>query len=111
MVFMTDVERALQDKREQLEKELARLERPPVEGTGISFGKRVGEGTNIAVDRLVDVEVHDQMRTQLVDVRRALDKLAEGAYGTCEQCGGPIAPERLEVRPWALLCVSCAART
>src|SRR3712207_836834 len=111
MVIVTDVERALHDKRTQLEKELARLERPPLEGTGISFGKRVGEGTNIAVDRLVDVEVHDQMRAQLDEVLRALDKLADGTYGNCERCGGAIAPERLEARPWALLCVSCAART
>jgi DnaK suppressor protein len=30
-----------------------------------------------------------------------------GTYGTCERCGNPIGPERLEAIPWALLCIDC----
>ncbi|WP_084361567.1 TraR/DksA family transcriptional regulator [Herbiconiux solani] len=39
----------------------------------------------------------------------ALERLAEGRYGTCLSCGRPIAAGRLEARPTAALCVDCAA--
>jgi RNA polymerase-binding transcription factor DksA len=75
---------------------------------GISFGKRVGEGTNIAIERFTDVAIHDQLVQQLAAVEAALARLAEGTYGVCEVCHRPIAPERLEAIPWAATCVSCA---
>jgi DnaK suppressor protein len=46
----------------------------------------------------------------LADVRRALEKLDDGSYGRCDVCGEPIGEERLEVLPWAVLCVRDAAR-
>jgi DnaK suppressor protein len=75
---------------------------------GISFGKRVGEGTSIAIERFADVAIHDQIIQQLAAVNDALIRVAEGTYGVCAVCGRPIPPERLEVIPWAASCVSCA---
>jgi DnaK suppressor protein len=75
---------------------------------GISFGKRVGEGTSIAIERFTDVAIHDQLMHQLSAVNAALLRVAEGKYGVCEVCGRAIAAERLEVIPWAATCVSCA---
>jgi len=106
---MESVHSALEAKRRELEAELHRLTAPPDQASAISFGKRVGEGTSMAVDRLIDVEVHEQMQAQLADVRRAITKLDEDSYGLCDRCGSEIAPERLEVLPWAVLCVRCAA--
>jgi DnaK suppressor protein len=37
----------------------------------------------------------------------ALEKIEEGTYGECEDCGTIIAPKRLLARPMALLCVLC----
>ncbi|MFM7044127.1 MAG: TraR/DksA family transcriptional regulator [Ilumatobacteraceae bacterium] len=75
---------------------------------GISFGKRVGEGTSIAIERFADVAVHDQLVQQLAAVEVALQRLDDGTYGTCEKCEQPIADERLEAVPWASRCVRCA---
>jgi len=75
---------------------------------GISFGKRVGEGTNIAIERFADVAIHDQLMHQLAAVEAALARVADGTYGVCEVCKRPIAVERLEAIPWAATCVSCA---
>jgi DnaK suppressor protein len=110
MGVVESVMEALEKKKGELETEIARLSAPPDQTSGISFGKRVGEGTSMAVDRLVDVEVHEQMQAQLADVRRASAKLAEGSYGSCDGCGADIPPERLEILPWAVHCVSCAAQ-
>lgn len=107
---MADVERVLADKRAELEAELAALTEPVADQGGISFGKRVGEGTNIAVERLSQVAAHDRLQATLAQVRRAQARLADATYGSCEECGKSIAAERLEALPWALLCMTCAAR-
>jgi len=50
-----------------------------------------------------------QLRDNLVEVERALGKLGKGTYGLCDNCGQPIARDRLEALPWARLCLSCKA--
>lgn len=105
-----DVASTLQRKRSELESELAQLEAPAGDSGGISFGKRVGEGTSIAVERLSQVAVHDRLRALLGDVIRAQAKLAEGTYGICDSCGTSIGSERLAALPWATRCVRCAGK-
>ncbi|CAN5718491.1 hypothetical protein BH20ACT23_BH20ACT23_28030 [soil metagenome] len=105
---MDPIKDRLTTQKADLEGELERMAAPPEEAGNISFGKRVGEGTSMAVDRLVQVEAYDQLRALLADVTRALDKFDEGSYGVCDRCGVEIPPERLEILPWAVLCVRCA---
>jgi DnaK suppressor protein len=97
-------------KRAELESELDILAAPSTDSTGISFGKRVGDGTSIAVERLTQVAAHDGLGLLLTEVIRAQVKLAEGTYGCCDRCDTPIAEDRLVARPWATHCVTCPAR-
>ena len=53
------------------------------------------------------ISVVRALRSNLRDVDRALAKMDAGTYGTCERCGKPIGPERLEALPWAMLCIDC----
>ncbi|MDA8310687.1 MAG: TraR/DksA C4-type zinc finger protein [Actinomycetota bacterium] len=99
-----DVDRILAEREERLESELAELTSSVADAGSISFGKRVGEGTSMAVERLAAVSTHEQLLSMLQDVRRARHRLAEGGYGLCELCGGPIPQERLEALPWAVRC-------
>ena len=46
----------------------------------------------------------------LAEIRAARQRLEDGTYGTCTACRRPLAPGRLELRPWAATCTSCAAR-
>lgn len=94
-------------KRAELEAELDLLAAPAVDTGGISFGKRVGDGTSIAVERITQVAAHDGLGHVLVEVMRAEEKVAEGSYGLCDRCGAPIAEARLLARPWAIRCVTC----
>jgi DnaK suppressor protein len=100
-----DIERLLAEREQKLEDELAELTRPTGDLGSISFGKRVGEGTSMAVDRLTAVSAQQHLLAMLDEVRRARRRVADGSYGTCEVCGIPIPEERLEVRPWAMRCV------
>lgn len=43
----------------------------------------------------------------LTDVDAALMAMNEGSYGTCLECGEPIASRRLQAIPWASLCIRC----
>lgn len=47
-------------------------------------------------------------RVQETRIDAALDRLKEGEFGYCTQCGEVIAPARLDLDPTAPLCVSCA---
>ena len=105
-----DTTQTLRAKRTELLEQMGLLEEKPDDQGSISFGKRVGEGTSMAVDRLSQVGVHDGLQVTLAEVDRALTKLDEGSYGTCDVCGEPIAPERLEALPWAVRCVRDAGR-
>jgi DnaK suppressor protein len=44
----------------------------------------------------------------LMRVRNALEAVRNGTYGTCRRCKGPMAIERLEAQPDAVICVKCA---
>ena len=68
------------------------------------------EGATIAFERAQLETLIAQARQQLLDLEDALGRLESGGYGVCEDCGQPIAPERLEVRPTARTCIGCAAR-
>ncbi len=95
----------LRAKEAELVRSRETLTRPQQDQGSISFGKRVGDGTAMAVDRLNTVSAHDTLGTVLVEVRRALVKLEDGSYGRCDTCAEPILRGRLEARPWANRCL------
>jgi DnaK suppressor protein len=51
----------------------------------------------------------ERVQSELDDVERALERLDEGRYGTCETCGAEIDGPRLEADPTARLCSDHAA--
>jgi len=89
--------------------ELDRLTAPPEPGATVSFGKRIGDGTAEAVERLSTTATARSIWASIADIDRALDQIAAGTYGVCESCGKPIGVERLEARPATSRCVSCAS--
>ena len=100
------IRRTLQVERDELRAQLDEMKTAPREPmASVSFGKRVGEGTSQAVERIAQVSAAKSLDAKLHDVERALSKWDEGTYGTCDECGEPIGDERLEAIPWATLCV------
>ena len=93
MVIDPDAVRAaLEAERDGLAEELGDLttvSRDPA--ATIGFGKRVGEGTSQAIDRIEKVGQVGVLAAKLADVERALVKLDEGTYGVCDRCGTEIA--------------------
>jgi RNA polymerase-binding transcription factor DksA len=109
--------------RRQLEALLTRM-RPQVSAMteqtlSPSSGHGASELSNVPfhlADGGTDEFLHDINATLLEneeylanEVRAALARLDNGAFGRCEQCGKAIAAARLEAIPYARYCIKCAA--
>lgn len=52
----------------------------------------------------------DSHRRQLEEAKAALERLDDGSYGKCQDCGKEIAAERLDAVPTARRCAACEDR-
>ena len=68
------------------------------------------EGHTIAFERSQIGALVRQVRHHVAEVEAALERVEDGTYGVCEQCGGPIGEARLEALPATRTCITCAAR-
>lgn len=64
-----------------------------------------------AGDIIADVEILATEHNILTEVDAALDRIGEGTFGVCQQCGRKITEERLKAIPYAALCIDCARRS
>jgi RNA polymerase-binding transcription factor DksA len=82
----------------------------PAEVANLGFGKRIGDATAYAVERMTDAYQARTIYSTVAEIDQALERLEAGTYGRCVSCGRPIPEERLAAVPWAALCVPCSAR-
>ena len=103
---------ALEQRRDDLRRELAEQGADPDSG-GLTFDDDAGfaDRSHSTEERSRLVALVDNLRTELREVERALEKLAVGGYGICERCGEPIGQDRLEAIPWATLCIDCKRKS
>ncbi|MBV8073548.1 MAG: TraR/DksA family transcriptional regulator [Acidobacteriaceae bacterium] len=57
--------------------------------------------------REVAISKLDRGSNLLKDVKAALNRIADGSFGTCLSCEEDIAEKRLRAVPWAAYCVGC----
>ncbi len=101
----------LLQKRAELAAKVEQLgERDPAEVAALGFGKRVGDGTTYAVERMNDAYQARTLYETVREIDEALERLDASTYGRCAACGVAIPEDRLAAVPWAALCVPCSAR-
>ncbi len=106
--------------RAELEAERARLLRHlaqpadaldgDVVGREISFNPDRSDLADEYAERERDLALSAIEHEQLDHIAAALQRLDEGSYGVCLTCGERIAPGRLDVLPYATMCVRCQSR-
>jgi len=105
---LDEVRAALEEKRAEL---LARIAEfgasDPAETSNLNFGKRIGDGTTYAVERMTGAFQASTLFETVKEIDEALESLEAGWYGRCTACGRQIPRERLTALPWAALCVPC----
>ena len=106
---------ALLEERARVERAIANLrdDHPgtldeEVEEIAGSSDNHLAETATATLDREIDFTLEENSGQVLADIDAALKRIDEGTYGTCVNCGKPIAEARLEAYPWASLCIDDA---
>ena len=60
-------------------------------------------------ERNAILRIRDRERKLIAKIDAALERIEDGTYGVCEQCGERIGRERLKARPVTTLCIDCKA--
>jgi DnaK suppressor protein len=106
--------RRLADERDRTRARIAALERDLAtlfEATADSpDDEHDPEGATIGFERAQVTALLASARAHLEELDGVAARVAAGTRERCEVCGGPIGAERLEARPTARRCVTCAAR-
>jgi DnaK suppressor protein len=53
------------------------------------------------------LRLRDRERKLMVKIKGALERIENGTFGICEECGEKISEKRLRARPVATLCIDC----
>lgn len=61
-------------------------------------------------DRAFTLRIRDRERKLIKKIRAALNRLDNGTYGACEECGEEIGVPRLKARPVTRLCINCKSK-
>ena len=56
-----------------------------------------------------DLRIRDRERKLLEKIDQALQRIVDGTFGECEECGDMISVGRLRARPVTTLCIQCKA--
>lgn len=64
----------------------------------------------LETDKSLDLRTKDRARKLITKINEALERIADGTYGYCEETGEPIGIERLDARPIATLSIEAQER-
>jgi len=65
---------------------------------------------SLETDRSFELRIRDRERKLLHKIDKAIERIQNGTYGICEECGAEIGFKRLEARPVTTLCIECKTK-
>lgn len=105
--FMDQQKKTLLALKAETEQDLQRMHDNQTEGIAEGEAANQEEVAVINTMRQTDMAESEHFEDQRRAIDHALQAIDEGSYGTCERCGQPIDPARLEARPSATFCLTC----
>jgi len=106
--LLVDRREAVAAALENLHKENSRsLEDETGELVSGSADQHLADTATETVEREIGNTLEEHDERLLVAIDAALQRIEDGTYGKCVNCGAPIPEERLEAMPWATLCIDC----
>src|SRR5438270_7225467 len=99
---------SLEEERESPRAQLAELGFG--ENGGLDNDQNFDDSSQVTAERGEAEALAKSLQETLSGVEHALSKFEAGSYGTCENCGQPISPARLEAKPAARHCMNCASK-
>jgi YteA family regulatory protein len=76
-------------------------------GEDAVYDNHLADTATDTYDRELDYTLEENAEHVLAEIDAALQRIEEGTYGICTNCGKQIPEERLEALPWATLCIDC----
>ncbi|WP_084696724.1 TraR/DksA family transcriptional regulator [Phycicoccus jejuensis] len=110
---LREVRRELEHDAEQLRTEIAHAASDLVHlmrDSGDGAGDDQADAGAKTYEREQEISLANNAREMLDQTEHALERLANGTYGTCESCGNPIGKMRLQAAPRATLCMPCKTK-
>jgi DnaK suppressor protein len=71
------------------------------------LANRGGLAVNDTVADALESDLLRMADRELVEVQAAIQRVKDGKYGVCEECGDPISAARLRAKQYATLCTGC----
>lgn len=94
----------------RIDRDIADLTQDVQDEGGVPTTHLADEGSDV-----FDIErsqtIRFDMEERVTQVREAQQRMADGLYGICANCGKEIPIERLEALPHATLCIVCQAES
>lgn len=103
---MKSIKDMLLRMREDLVREIARRSKATTEGTTPDIGD-ILDSVSEERTRELDMILTDREKKKLGQIDDSIDRIEDGTYGMCEECGVKIPKARLKVMPFAKYCVEC----
>ncbi len=101
--------RCLREAQARLREELRFAAGASTEWEQTARGELEREGLGaLLYERDASMAMTAQVRSRLVEIEAALERLDASTFGNCERCGHPIGAERLRAMPEARYCLQCA---
>ncbi|MDQ3430933.1 MAG: TraR/DksA family transcriptional regulator, partial [Actinomycetota bacterium] len=110
---LSSVRADLEEEAVRLRKELEVAESDIAElirDSADTAGDDQADAGSKAFEREHEMSLANNTRDLLAQGERAMQRIDDGTYGSCESCGNPIGKERLRFFPRATLCVACKQR-
>jgi len=61
-------------------------------------------------DRAFTLRLRDRERKLIKKIHQAIDRIDDGEFGICTECGDEISVARLKARPMTTLCINCKSK-
>lgn len=98
--------------RDELERERAlltdKVHELDAKEDDLEYDGNFADSAQVAAEMGENKVLYDQLRRDLDDIEKALARMDDGTYGTCEVCGKDIGEARLEVMPSTRVCIDHA---
>jgi DnaK suppressor protein len=108
--------RQLLERREQfmeslraLEHEVVQYNEPESHSVQSDVPTHPADQSDRTYEQSKDLQIATTERDMIRQIEEALRRIDDGTYGICLNCGKTIERRRLQVQPWAQLCIDDAS--
>lgn len=100
----------LQGDLDQMTDEALKRNQPEASGNLSNMPLHMADLGTENYDQEFTLGLIENEQETLEQINQALDRIAAGTFGTCQECGEPIARQRVQALPYTPFCIECARK-